>query len=302
MLAQDASSALVDSDLAPHRLRVLEPELEARLACPAWAAKRVPPGSPAAAARSVPCSVPLQITTGMPASLAISAAATLLRMPPEPKAEVRSPIARPSSSEKSSTPAISSAVGSWSGSRAVEPVDVGQQDQQPRLEQQRDLGGEEVVVAEADLVGRGGVVLVDHRHHPPLDQPPQRLAGVEVVGPGGDVGSGQQHLGRAGPVARQAALVSAVEVALPDRRGGLQLVHRPRPHRQLHQPHPPRDRPRGDHHDPLPALLQGADLLADGIEHVGAQLTVIGGDDRGSELDHKSHDGQSSRDRRGRPF
>ena len=46
----------------------------------------------AAAASSVPGAVPLQITAGIPASLAISAAATLLRIPPEPKAEVRSPI------------------------------------------------------------------------------------------------------------------------------------------------------------------------------------------------------------------
>ena len=58
----------------------------------------------AAAAVSEPDRVPSQITLGIPASLAISAAATLLRIPPEPKAEVRSPIsAMPSSSEKSPT-------------------------------------------------------------------------------------------------------------------------------------------------------------------------------------------------------
>ena len=48
--------------------------------------------SPPAAAVRVSSLVPLQITAGTPASLAICAAATLLRMPPEPKAEVRSPI------------------------------------------------------------------------------------------------------------------------------------------------------------------------------------------------------------------
>ena len=36
----------------------------------------------------------------------------------------------------------------------VEPGGVGQQDEQARLEQDRDLGREEVVVAERDLVGR----------------------------------------------------------------------------------------------------------------------------------------------------
>jgi hypothetical protein len=53
---------------------------------------RVPTASPPAAAASVPGAVPSQITTRMPAALAISAAATLLRIPPEPNAEVRWPI------------------------------------------------------------------------------------------------------------------------------------------------------------------------------------------------------------------
>ena len=56
------------------------------------AANRVPTRSPRAAAAKLPGSVPSQTTTGIPAALAISAAATLLRIPPEPKAEVRSPI------------------------------------------------------------------------------------------------------------------------------------------------------------------------------------------------------------------
>ena len=87
----------------------------------------------------------------------------------------------------------------------------------------------------------------------------------------------------------EAALVGAEEVALADRGGGLQLVHRARAHRQLHQPHAAGDRARGDHHHPLAALLERGDLLADGVEHVGAQLAVVGGDDRGSELDDEGH-------------
>ena len=94
----------------------------------------------------------------------------------------------------------------------------------------------------------------------------------------------------------ETALVGAEEIALADRRSGLQLVHRPRANRQVHQPHAPCDRAGGDHHDPLPALLQRGYLLADGVEHVRAQLAVIGGDDRGAELDDKGHGEQSSRD------
>ena len=51
--------------------------------------------------------------------------------------------------------------------RGVEPVGVRQQDEQLGADEHRHLRGQEVVVAERDLVGRGRVVLVDHRHDPP---------------------------------------------------------------------------------------------------------------------------------------
>ena len=73
---------------------------------------------------------------------------------------------------------------------------VGEQDQPPRLDHDRHLGREEVVVAEGDLVGRGRVVLVDHRDDVPGDQPLQRLARVQVVHPLRHVERGQQHLRR----------------------------------------------------------------------------------------------------------
>ena len=62
------------------------------------------------------------------------------------------------------------ASGSRAGSLVYRAVDVGQHDQQVGGHQDRDLRGEDVVVAEADLVGRGRVVLVDHRHDVPLEQ------------------------------------------------------------------------------------------------------------------------------------
>ena len=106
---------------------------------------------------------------------------------------------------------------------------------------------------------------------------------------GGDVGGGEQHLRGAGAVRGEALLVGAEEVALADRRGRLQLVDRPRARRQLQQPHAARDRPRGDHHDVLAAALELGDLRADAVEHVGAQLAVVGGDDRGAELHDQGH-------------
>ena len=81
----------------------------------------MPTASPPAAASSDPGRVPSQITLGIPASLAISAAATLLRIPPEPKAEVRSPISISPSSEKSSTSSTGAASGSALGSALWRP-------------------------------------------------------------------------------------------------------------------------------------------------------------------------------------
>ena len=69
--------------------------------------------------------------------------------------------------------------------------------------QDRHLGGQEVVVAEGDLVGGGRVVLVDDRQHTPVQQLAQRLAGVQVVRAGAHVEERQQHLR-----ARDAALAA----------------------------------------------------------------------------------------------
>jgi hypothetical protein len=177
---------------------------------------------------------------------------------------------------------------------AVQAAGVREEHQPVGADQDRHLGGEEVVVAEADLVGGGGVVLVHHRHHAPGEQPPQRLPRVQVVGSGGDVGGGQQHLRRPRAALREPALVSAEEVALADSGRGLQLVHRFGTRGQPQKPPAARDRAGGDHHHPLSFLLQRADLRADRVEHVGAQLAVVGGDDRGAQLDDEPRHGVTS--------
>ena len=171
----------------------------------------------------------------------------------------------------------------------VEPGLVGEQDQQPRLEHDRHLRRQEVVVAEGDLVGCRGVVLVHDRDHAPVEQPAQRLAGVQVVGPELEIGGGQQDLRRADVALRQALLVGPEEASLPDRRGGLELVDRRGPGRQLHHPHPAGDRARGDHHDVLAAGMQLGDLRADAVEHVAAQRALLSGDDRRAEFRDHGH-------------
>ena len=61
------------------------------------------------------------MTVGMPAAVAISAAATFERMPPDPSGEVAEPIDSASSSEGSETNETSSAEGSTRGSAVRSP-------------------------------------------------------------------------------------------------------------------------------------------------------------------------------------
>ena len=52
----------------------------------------MPTGSPVAAPSTAPARRPLAITVGIPAAVAISAATTFDRIPPEPRGEVACPI------------------------------------------------------------------------------------------------------------------------------------------------------------------------------------------------------------------
>ncbi len=87
-------------------------KLEWRTAC---GANRVPIRSPAQARVSVPGSNPLAITVGMPAAVAISAATTLERIPPEPSGDISCPMSSASSSAGSRTSSTSRAPGSRRG-------------------------------------------------------------------------------------------------------------------------------------------------------------------------------------------
>ena len=80
------------------------------------------------------------------------------------------------------------------GLAGVEPVDVGEQDERVGVHQVGDQRGQPVVVAEPDLVGGHGVVLVDDRDDAELEQPVERAVGVAVVPAPVQVVGGEQHL------------------------------------------------------------------------------------------------------------
>ena len=167
-----------------------------------------------------------------------------------------------------------------------------QQHQQSGPQQNRDLSGQEVVVAERDLVGRGRVVLVDDRNHPPGEQPRERLARIDVMRAGAHVEERQQHLRSRYVACAQQFVVDLVELALPNRARGLQLVHRPRAERQAHQPHPARDRSAGHDYDRTPRAMELGELIADLREHVMAYVAVLVGDDARAELDDQAGHGR----------
>ena len=76
----------------------------------------MPTGRPSSAAASAAGSSPLQITVSIPAAVAISAATTFERIPPEPSGEVVRVISRASRAPKSLTSPTGSAAASRRGS------------------------------------------------------------------------------------------------------------------------------------------------------------------------------------------
>ncbi len=107
--------------------------------------------------------------------------------------------------------------------RVVEGVDVGEQHERVGVDEMGHEGGEPVVVAEADLARRDGVVLVDDGHDAEVEQPLEGAAGVGVVGPTRHVVGGEQHLPTVMSWPRRPG-VGGEEGALTD--GGRRLLRR----------------------------------------------------------------------------
>ena len=101
--------------------------------------------------------------------------------------------------------ALGDQLGARGAGRArVDALDLGEEDEQPRPDEHRDLRRERVVVAERDLVGRRRVVLVHDGHRAEPEELGERLARVHVRGAVGDVARGEQDLGGGDARARRA--------------------------------------------------------------------------------------------------
>lgn len=109
----------------------------------------------------------------------------------------------------------------FAGVAVVEAVDVGEQDEEVGADEVGDEGGEAVVVAEADLVGGDGVVLVDDGEGAHGQELVEGAVGVAVVGAAAGVVAGEEDLSDAYAVAGEGGGVAGDEEALADAGGGL---------------------------------------------------------------------------------
>ena len=175
-LGQRAARALVDVQASCHRLAVAQPELERGRCALARREARSARLAGDDRAEHVRRRHPAAITVGIPAdSGELGGAGSCSRMPPLPSGEPS-----PSSAAPASVAQLEQ-LGTGRSRRArVHAVDLRQQHEQPRADEDGHLRGERVVVAEGDLVRRGRVVLVHDRHGSEREQRGERVAGVQV--------------------------------------------------------------------------------------------------------------------------
>ncbi len=99
----------------------------------------------------------------------------------------------------------------------VEALLIGEQQQLIRPAQNGGQRREVVVIADFDLSGSHGIVLVDHRHNAVIQQRTQGIAGVEEALAVLHIGTRQQHLAHVDPVDGEELLPELDQAALPDR-------------------------------------------------------------------------------------
>ena len=101
---------------------------------------------------------------------------------------------------------------------------VGQQLQTVGFDQVGNQCRQRVVVAKSQFVRSNGVVLVDHRHHPGVQQRAQRAACIQVAASIRQIVMGQQHQRHVQVVAGKSRFVRPDQPGLAHRRRRLQPV------------------------------------------------------------------------------
>ena len=155
---------------------------------------RVPTGSPLTALTRTLSVVPPATSTVTPDSVARRAACSFVTMPPVPRDGAGARGQRDDLVDDDGHLGNQRRRGVAPRIRRVEPILIGQQDQQIGVDEIRDQRRQVVVVADLDFLGRHDVVLVDDRNDLPFEQRQQRVARVEVALAIGQVAARQQRL------------------------------------------------------------------------------------------------------------
>ena len=186
--------------------------------------------------------------------------------------------------------------------RRVKTGDVGQQDEQVRIQADRDPGRQPVVVAEADRRRAGrlvalrapkirqfgdgdAVVFVEHRQRAELQQPHQRRAQTQRPIALGQILLRQQDLGGGHVELRERLCVQPDQVPLPHRRAGLPQPEGPRALLEPQHAHPHADRAARHQHHLAPRVAEPGQALDDLHDPAERQLHPVVGDDVGTDLD-----------------
>ena len=167
-----------------------------------------------------------------------------------------------------------------------QPRRVGEQHEHVGGDEVGDEGGDAVVVAEAELVGGDGVVLVDDRHAAQLEQAGEGLAGVEVLAAVDEVLGSSSTCAPTSAVVAEDVVVDLHEAALA---GGRQRLERGQVGRAGGEAEGGHARRHGAaRHDARPVAggAQGDHLLAQ--LHDGAEVddAALVGERRRADLGH----------------
>jgi hypothetical protein len=186
------------------------------------------------------------------------------------------------------------------GRAVVQPFDIGQEHQEIGAGHGGDARRQPIVVAVTDLVRRHRVVLVDHRHRAPVQQPGNGGAGVEIAAALLGIAEREQHLAGGDPVAPERLGPGARERDLADRRGGLAVFELERSDRKLEPAAAERDRARRDDQEVACLAMQVGDIFDQRGEPRLVERAGLGIDEQGrADLDDDAVEVGEARNRHG---
>ena len=170
--------------------------------------------------------------------------------------------------------------------RCVETLDVAEQEEGVSAHEMRHQSSEPVIVAEADLVGGDGVVLVDDGDNTQPEEPGHGVQRVAVRGGAQDILHRQQQLRHQDAVLGKRLRVVTDQESLTHRCGSLLSLQVAGPAAQAKWCKRRRDGTGGDQHHPSPRVVQLGQRGGDLAHTCDVELPVRGGQRRGSDLDH----------------